>query len=508
MAAGAYERVAPAEAPSARARRALRVVTRVPRAALVCALVAFLNAAAWSVLTPAFQVPDEQAHYAYAEYVSQHGRPPEPSKVDLFSEAQAAAMEGVKFETTHFIRRNATIWSASEQQLLQQQMRLRRDRSGGNGASRTVGGEPPLFYALETIPYRVAAGGTALDRLALMRLLAAALGGATVLFVFLFLRELLPAHPRSWLVGALGVAFLPLFAFITSGVNSDALLFASSAAMFYLLARAFRRGLDARSAIAMGLMLATGVLTKYNGWALVPGATLGLLAISLRQEGALRVRALGLPALALAVAVAPALLEMLLNTAAWNRPAVGASGSAFALTGDIDPTIGGALAYAWEYYVAPLPGMARPLGSFPLWDGWYKGLVGRFGWIETVWRGPFYGIALVPIAAVAMLAAATLARGRRALRARWPELTVYALLALSFLLFVSSASYVFYLRNGVNNVQARYLLPLLPLYGGVLALATRGAGRRWAPVVGAAIVVLAIAHDVFAQLLVVARYYT
>ena len=80
-------------------------------------------------------------------------------------------------------------------------------------------------------------------------------------------------------------------------------------------------------------------------------------------------------------------------------------------------------------------------------------------------------------------------------------------MAAVFALFVAAASYVAYLRYHGNIAQARYLLPLVSLYAGALALATRGLGRRWAPVVGCAIVVLAIAHDVFSQLLVIARYY-
>ena len=47
---------------------------------LFCALVALLNAVACSLLTPAFQVPDEQSHYAYTEYLAEHGRPPTPSQ--------------------------------------------------------------------------------------------------------------------------------------------------------------------------------------------------------------------------------------------------------------------------------------------------------------------------------------------------------------------------------------------------------------------------------------------
>ena len=63
--------------------------------------------------------------------------------------------------------------------------------------------------------------------------------------------------------------------------------------------------------------------------------------------------------------------------------------------------------------------------------------------------------------------------------------------------------------EGVGGfVEPRYLLPLLPLLGAVLALAARGAGRRWGPPVGALIVVLFFAHDIFSQLLVVSRFYS
>ena len=55
--------------------------------------------------------------------------------------------------------------------------------------------------------------------------------------------------------------------------------------------------------------------------------------------------------------------------------------------------------------------------------------------------------------------------------------------------------------------QPRYLLPMLALGGAALVLSARGAGRRWGPAVGTLIVVLFLAHDLFSQLQVIARFH-
>jgi len=41
-----------------------------------------------------------------------------------------------------------------------------------------------------------------------------------------------------------------------------------------------------------------------------------------------------------------------------------------------------------------------------------------------------------------------------------------------------------------------------------VALAVRGAGRRWAPAVGGFLVVLAMGHSLFSQLLTISRFYS
>jgi len=80
-------------------------------------------------------------------------------------------------------------------------------------------------------------------------------------------------------------------------------------------------------------------------------------------------------------------------------------------------------------------------------------------------------------------------------------------MAIGVMTLVGAASYSGFPARDAEFAEARYLLPMLPLLAAVLAMAARGAGRRWGPPVGALIVVLFLAHDIFSQLLVVSRYY-
>jgi hypothetical protein len=91
-------------------------------------------------------------------------------------------------------------------------------------------------------------------------------------------------------------------------------------------------------------------------------------------------------------------------------------------------------------------------------------------------------------------------------RSRIAEVFVYAVMALGLLGLIGLSSYV----DSSEGLFAdpRYLLPLVPLLGMGLALAARGAGRRWGPAVGALIIVLFLAHDIFSQILVIGRYYS
>ena len=502
-------------APPSRHPRVPDRLRAVPTAAWACALVAFLNAAAWALIMPPFQVNDEQDHVAYVQQLAETGRLPSrpvtaPRPEGRPSREEQLALDGVRFYDLS-VRSDVGAWTTLEQRRLARALAARPSRHGLARGYASL--ESPVYYALEAIPYRVALSGSLLDRLMLMRLLSALMAAGTALFAFLFVRELLPGTPWAWTIGGLAFALQPLFGHISGGVNPDSLLYLSSAALFYCLARGFRRGLTPRSSAAIGAVIGIGILSKLNFAGLLPGALIGVTAIAVRQAGGRRptLHALRLPAIAIGVALAPVALMALLNVAFWDRPAIGAAAGAASIPGqasDEHGSLTGLLNYMWQTFLPPLPGARQFFpGTLPARDLWLDGFVGRFGWSQIVVHPDWvYRVALLGALAIAGLCGRALREANGALRQRLPELATYGLMAFGLAAEIGAYEYPFFLSIGFMP-QARYLLPLAALLAAVFALAARGAGRRWGPAVGALIVLGALAQDLGGQLLAISKWY-
>ena len=105
------------------------------------------------------------------------------------------------------------------------------------------------------------------------------------------------------------------------------------------------------------------------------------------------------------------------------------------------------------------------------------------------------------------LLAVSLVRLRRSLLRRVPELAAYLAIGGGLIAFYGYVGYHYFLDTGFVFEQARYLFPLMALYGGLVAVAVAGLGRRIGVAAGAMLVVFAFAHDVAALMLNVGRFY-
>jgi hypothetical protein len=472
------------------------------------AAIAFGNAFVWSLVTPAFQPPDEAAHFAYVESIVERGELPSTSPEGGGEGSYTLGLELAVAQTALGVVQNPTArppWTeAEEQQWRSADSALGARRDDGGGGYTTVAGYSPLYYGIEAIPY--AAGKSVFTRLWLMRLPSALMIAGAAAFAFLFVRELLPNVPWAAPVAGLAVAFEPMLGFIGGALNNDALLILLATAELYLLARALRRGLDVRLAAAIGAVLALGIVTKPNMLALVPAAVLALAwllsrdrargaqpATLLRFGGA----AVGSATLLLAVRYAVFPREEAIGTALTTTP----TGRSFSLT-DF-------LSYTWQWYLPSLPFMEdRFAGAPPAYDVFFKGFWATFGHLDTKFAPGVYGFLLAASAAGVALMALAVWR-RRATARQWAPRALLALLAVAGLaLLVNLRSYLALIQVDVPFAQGRYLLPAIAVFGLAVAVVALGVGRRLGSVAGTALVTAIGAFNLFSLGLVLTRFYT
>jgi 4-amino-4-deoxy-L-arabinose transferase-like glycosyltransferase len=480
------------------------VARRVPRAAYLCALVGMLNALAWSVITPPFEVPDENAHYAYVQRLAETGTLPQALATYVgLSPAEDAVLADTKAFQIPGQPKNPALLTSVEQQRLEADERRGLSARGSSDAL-SASANPPLYYALEAVPFELSPSGTVLNRLALMRALSAVFGGLTVLFAFMFLRELLPRTRWAWTIGALAVALQPLFAFISGGLNNDGLLYTFSAALFFTVARMFHRGLTVRRGLAIGLVAGFGLITKFTLLGLMPGVALALVCGCWRAR--LRREALVGAAVAGAVAVIPSAIYLNLLSRPVTPGGIGSTGRS-AVTGLTFNFVGEA-AHIWALFLPNLPGMHTHFTHLELWHEWFMGLVGRFGWLDTSFPFWVYIVAAFVAVPLVLAAFADLVLERRAVYRRLDELVVYLAMVGGLCVEIGVESYRLFIMTGATFEQPRYLLPVLCIYAAVVALAVRLPGPKWGLILGSGFVTIALAHDVFSQIQAISRYYS
>jgi hypothetical protein len=474
------------------------------RFAAVCVLVAVANGFAWSLLVPPLQAFDEPVHVYYGQFLAETYNVPRPIGGSVYSEDELRVIYGVKLFDVVGNRDGRPPWTEAENHALDRALALPHGRVS-QGADGGVGLYPPLYYGIGAIGYLLSPWHSLLDRLEAMRLASVLLAGVTALFVCLFVRELAPRPAWAWQAAGLVAAFQPLFGFLSGVFNPDMGLAAGSAVVLYGIARAWRRGLTPWVGALIGAGLAGAFLAKLAGAGLVPGTGLAVLLLAWRQKAWRAVLPFA------GAAAAPVAVYVALNKLVWDRPALlGGPGGGGTVTGGT-PKVGNfneMLTFIWQTYLPRLPFMQdRFPKDFPLWDRYFRGWIGRFGWGDYEFPEWVSIVAAVVLSALLIAAVALAVRHWETTVRRWPEWLSYAAIALGLLFLLGYTGYGWALGTGNGFEQGRYLLPLLGLYAAIVAFGLRGLGARAGPTVAAVLVVAAASHSLWAQLLTIARFY-
>jgi hypothetical protein len=198
-------------------------VIRADRVALCAVLIAYLALGSqYALLTPAWQVPDEPAHYNYiAQVAADPAHPPRLGEGDY----PLAYLEALKAEGFH--------------------------GSGSLAAIAYEDYQPPAYYYLAAVPFRLSPPDP-IARLHAVRLLGVLLGAVTVVLSWLAARLARPGDRHLAVAAAAFVAFLPMHLAMTAGANNDPLAYALATAILVVSLARLGGRLDRRRFVVVG----------------------------------------------------------------------------------------------------------------------------------------------------------------------------------------------------------------------------------------------------------------
>jgi len=468
--------------------------------------VAAAIAVSWSLVTPPFQAPDEQDHFAYTQQLAENGKA--ASQSGSLSPWSSSLLLGL--ESTHALSANEQVdgrppWLVRDEHA----WKLR----GGAGASRKDGGGPttaathgPVYYGVMTVPYRLAGGASIWSQLELMRIFSGLLSALTVLLVFLAAREVAPRRALFAVGAALLVALNPMFTFIGASVNNDVGVNTAAALFLFLFARAARRGLTVGLAIALGATLGILPVIKGTSYALYVVAAVALLALALSRRSRQVVAGI-------AATVAGVVLVQIL----WGSIAAGFGRTTFTTPGGGAPitgaslwdTAGLSLGYLWQIFFPVLPTMFDhyPTHDWPAYTIYVVRGWGSFGWYAIDFPAIVYQ-AIVAGTVATLGCAAVFARRRFAwLKANW--VIVVTLLAMPVLV-IAAVERAFSTpgQRVLIAEMGRYAFPAIVALAILAAGAWAGLGERWGARITTAAVVSLMALTYASQLLTLGGFYT
>ncbi|HIC87843.1 MAG TPA: hypothetical protein EYP04_00320 [Anaerolineae bacterium] len=373
----------------------------------------------YAIYTPAWQVPDEPAHYNYVRYLVDNGRFPVLQAGDYPHEY----LETLK--ARHF------------------------PPDLSIDPVRYEFHQPPLYYLLAAPIYELT-GGLLLP----LRLFSVGLGALLLLVVYRISRDLFPNHPLLPLAATAFVATVPMHLAMLAGVNNDALAELLLALALWLSIRHVM-GLDHggwQAGLRLGFVLGLLLVTKTTAYVAVPVVFLALLARWWREW-----REVPRPALLprLLVVLGPALLIALpwyvRNVLVYGWPDILGLRRHDAIVIGQPRTVDWIAQHGWHNLLERF--MRFSFDSF-----W-----GVFGWLGVFMDERIYLVLALACIAVGIGTGVVLWR----MAQRWPlSLTPEQRTALGLLVVSGLGTLAGYLGYNVSFVQhqGRYLFPaLVPL---------------------------------------------
>jgi len=242
----------------------------------------------WLIVTPPFQNADEQAHYAYVQYLAENGEIPNPDELDKATVYNPYIQKVIAALGTDNMVLNS-ISSLNRDDIANIKDEISRINEPKVTAYHfPASGYPPLYYAINLPFYYLGdfAGGFVMQIFA-MRFLSLIVSCVTLFYIYLLGKTFLKSEIMALACAAL-VGLSPAFLHLSTSINNDNLLIMFFTIGIYVIT-AYSAKMNWRivlSIIAFGVLAG---LTKPQGWFILPiaGFILGMnyfMSIFIRRK--------------------------------------------------------------------------------------------------------------------------------------------------------------------------------------------------------------------------------
>ena len=266
------------------------------RLAILIAALALAKGLVWIAIMPAFKIADEPSHFENVQYRAEYLRVPrydnsgrEIPKVMHPGAAPeirlAWNMTNARFRKSY----QADTRTAPEEAELQ---RLAHDPSNRRGDGQISSmSYPGVYYDIGVVAYDLFRTSSVLVRLCAVRFVSVLFGVMAALSTFFAARLIMRDRSLAF-AAALLVTLQPMEAQMTAAVNNDAAILGFGALIFYLQVRFLLQSPavpSLRQGLLLGVLCGLAVMSKPQGWALLPasGLVCGLiLTHNLRSRSA------------------------------------------------------------------------------------------------------------------------------------------------------------------------------------------------------------------------------
>lgn len=233
----------------------------------VLLVAAFFNALSWIILIPIWQYPDEQAHFAQVQGLAEIGKVPSVNldtsyEIALSEKILGTERDGFGNNKFTYHPEHRITYSGDHNGPFESVLSNLPVSSRTNLVKRESTSNPPAYYLLSALVYKLFYHGNLFSRVFVIRIFSALIFMTMIFFAYKIGRTFFIKQPYLQLILPSIAAFKPMLVFSSTGILPDSLVNLLFTMIVFLSLKILKEGLQKKIVIFLIAIIIIGVMTR------------------------------------------------------------------------------------------------------------------------------------------------------------------------------------------------------------------------------------------------------